>query len=477
MAYKLDCPHVDDNVFSYIVEKINDVNPCAKCQDVSDNWICCKCGEIYCSRNKSAHMLEHNKDRGHLVATSFSDSSCWCYACERIIKHSSLNRLLDALQKRKRSSLKEAANNNENGGMTSLFSKLSLKAPDLPTILSSLTLEGIADYIKSGRCNKIVVMTGAGVSVASGIPDFRTPGTGLYDNLQRFNLPYPTAVFEIEYFQKNPDPFFVLAKGMFPGTFAPTHVHYFIRLLHEKGLLLRNYTQNIDTLERMAGVPPEALVEAHGTYATAHCMDCKKEYTREFVKDAIFANRIPRCESCKGVVKPDVVLFGEPLPHRFVDMMSKDFPMCDLLIVIGTSLKVQPFAALVKMVSTTTPRLLINMKVVGTSYYPGTTLPSFSTGFLFNHVNNIRDVKHLGDCQAGVKALAALLGWEKELEALVEEGKKQFGPPSISPSSASSSSTAPSSSPTSSPSSSATSSPTTPRSTSTSTSTSTSPSS
>jgi len=79
----------------------------------------------------------------------------------------------------------------------------------------------------------------------------RTPGTGLYDNLQRYNIPYPTAVFNIDFFHKNPRPFFELAKELYPsGKYRPNKAHYFVRLLHEKGLLLRMYTQNIDGLER-----------------------------------------------------------------------------------------------------------------------------------------------------------------------------------------------------------------------------------
>ena len=77
------------------------------------------------------------------------------------------------------------------------------------------------------------------VSVASGIPDFRTPGTGLYDNLHKYDLPYPEAIFELTFLVRNPKPFFVLAKELFPGTFKPTPCHYFVSFLEKKGLLLR----------------------------------------------------------------------------------------------------------------------------------------------------------------------------------------------------------------------------------------------
>lgn len=119
---------------------------------------------------------------------------------------------------------------------------------------------------------------------AAGIPDFRSPGSGLYHNLEKYNLPDPQAIFEIDFFRRNPQPFFTLAKELYPGTFKPTPCHYFIKLLQMKGLLLRHYTQNIDTLERVAGLPGDSIVEAHGTFHTSHCLDCHKEYDKGWMK-------------------------------------------------------------------------------------------------------------------------------------------------------------------------------------------------
>lgn len=136
----------------------------------------------------------------------------------------------------------------------------------------------------------------------------RSPGSGLYDNLQQYDLPYAEAIFEIGFFHRNPNPFFALAKELYPGNYQPNLTHYFVRLLHQKGQLLRMYTQNIDGLERrryfqsslqsrwvllcfnvcsllfvdqVAGVPPEMLVEAHGTFATATCTSCLRKYNGE----------------------------------------------------------------------------------------------------------------------------------------------------------------------------------------------------
>lgn len=143
------------------------------------------------------------------------------------------------------------------------------------------SLQELAKQIRGGTIKRVVVLVGAGVSVAAGIPDFRSPKTGLYANLSKYNLPtpevrkgalswslaiyynttntcsrhpkIPQSVFDIDYFRSNPKPFHILAKELFPGNFKPTLAHHFMRLLDEKKLLTRVYTQNIDHLESIAG--------------------------------------------------------------------------------------------------------------------------------------------------------------------------------------------------------------------------------
>ncbi|KAK8729714.1 hypothetical protein OTU49_008283 [Cherax quadricarinatus] len=112
------------------------------------------------------------------------------------------------------------------------------------------TVTDVAKFIKE-RATNVLVMVGAGISTPSGIPDFRTPGTGLYDNLQKYNLPYPEAIFDIHFFMMDPRPFFALAQDLYPGVnYKPNVVHHFLRLLYEEEKLQMVYTQNIDGLER-----------------------------------------------------------------------------------------------------------------------------------------------------------------------------------------------------------------------------------
>lgn len=325
--------------------------------------------------------------------------------------------------------------------MVSDISSVKLTAEKAP-LLASPDLDGLVAFIKSGACKNIVVMSGAGVSTAAGIPDFRSPGTGLYSNLQKYNLPAPESIFEINYFRVNPKPFYVLAKELYPGQFDGTDCHYFVRLLHEKGLLLRCFTQNIDTLEVSAGIPEDKVVFAHGSFATASCILCSAPHTRDWVKEEIFADRIPRCSKCVdpalekpatrfqaaaaagpnavktpgGLVKPNIVFFGENLPDRFFDLAKSDLPQADLLIVMGTSLTVFPFAGLIGKVGVHTPRVLINRDPVGAA--TPMMLMRGHLGFDFGGNKNTRDVPLLGDCQDTVRALIQKLGWEEDFNAL-----------------------------------------------------------
>ncbi|EIW59108.1 NAD-dependent deacetylase sirtuin-2, partial [Trametes versicolor FP-101664 SS1] len=266
-----------------------------------------------------------------------------------------------------------------------------------PEVLKARDLPSIAKYMKSTECRKVFVMLGAGVSTAAGIPDFRSPGTGLYSNLQRLNLPYPEAVFEINYFRQNPVPFYTLARELYPGQFRPTLTHTFVKLLADHRLLDTCFTQNIDTLERQAGVPGDRIVEAHGSFASQHCVDCKASFDGAAMKRGVETGDIVKCSDCGGFVKPDIVFFGESLPPVFHQKVPR-LRSADLLIVIGTSLTVHPFASLTSLVPEGCPRVLINMDPAG------------------DFGGRADDVTLLGRCDEIVRDLCRELGWEEELD-------------------------------------------------------------
>ncbi|XP_019934238.1 NAD-dependent protein deacetylase sirtuin-3 [Paralichthys olivaceus] len=273
-------------------------------------------------------------------------------------------------------------------------------------------LASVARLVKLGRCKNVVVVAGAGISTASGIPDFRTPGTGLYANLEKFNIPYPEAIFNIDYFSDDPQPFFSLARALYPGSHRPNYIHYFIRMLHHKGLLLRLYTQNIDGLEKLCGIPDDILVEAHGSFATASCHLCYTPYPAVEAKHAIMNGNVPICTFCAATVKPDVVFFGEDLPQKYF-LHTKDFPKADLLIIMGTSLQIEPFASLVNTVRSTVPRLLLNRHAVG----PFQKVP-LRRG----------DHMELGDLEDTVRRFAEMLGWNDEITELMRSQETSIIP-------------------------------------------------
>ncbi|ELR17703.1 NADdependent deacetylase sirtuin 2, putative [Acanthamoeba castellanii str. Neff] len=134
----------------------------------------------------------------------------------------------------------------------------------------------------------------------------------------------------------------------------------------------------------------------------------------------VFSDQIPKCRSCQGLVKPDIVFFGESLPARFFGCVAVDFQECDLLIVMGTSLQVQPFAALVQKVPQSCPRLLINRESVGEAVVdPVMVFLGMGGGFKFGAPGNVRDVRWLGDVQQGAHELVKLLGWEEDFQKLL----------------------------------------------------------
>lgn len=135
----------------------------------------------------------------------------------------------------------------------------------------------------------------------------------------------------------------------------------------------------------------------------------------------MFSDTIPTCSACAtGVVKPDIVFFGESLPKRYFELAHTDLPQADLLLVFGTSLKVQPFASLVRHVADSCPRVLVNRERVGEAYGDDDFQFQASGGFVFDGPGAYRDVFCEGDVQESVLRLADLCGWRDELDALIK---------------------------------------------------------
>ncbi|KAK6082895.1 Sir2 family protein [Seiridium cupressi] len=291
------------------------------------------------------------------------------------------------------------------------------------------------------KSQNIIVLTGAGISTSLGIPDFRSAQTGLYEQLANLGLPIndPQEVFDIEVFRHDPTIFYTVAKDILPATKQFTPTHAFIEMLQKKGKLLTNYSQNIDNIEANAGIRPEKLMQCHGSFAKATCQKCGHKVPGESIYADIRASRIPRCGKCisllrangtskrkrgkkrsssgrrsrytsddtdedvdfdipeAGIMKPDITFFRENLPDEFHDRLRHDVDLVDLVIVIGTSLKVSPVSEVVPSLPPHIPAIYISRAPVG-------------------HINF--DIDLLGDCDIVVAELARRAGWDLQHEMI-----------------------------------------------------------
>jgi NAD-dependent deacetylase len=199
--------------------------------------------------------------------------------------------------------------------------------------------EKAADLIMESR--RPVVFTGAGISTESGIPDFRSPG-GIWDRFDPDD-------FTIDKFLSNPDSrrkqWYILKEGMLTDKAMPNPAHHAIAELYRLDKLDCVITQNIDNLHQKAGVPADRVFELHGNMQWAICLECGRRYPLDEIKPRLEAGEeIPACEGCGGMLKPDIVMFGEQLPVKVLEEAASRAMASDLCIVIGSTLVVYPAA-------------------------------------------------------------------------------------------------------------------------------------
>lgn len=277
--------------------------------------------------------------------------------------------------------------------------------------LSNGRVGEVLEGLRQKRYTRVVALVGAGISVAAGVPDFRSPG-GLYDQMRSQGFEHPMQVFTAEFLRQNPWQFYKMFSQIRTEHLSPTRVHSFIRSLDDQGCLLRCYTQNIDGLERKVGLPAERIVEAHGTMCEARCSECGTASTPEALWAEWEREQLPRCASpgCTGLVRPGVVFFGESLNEKFRTMSADDLSNADLVIIMGTSLSVEPFASLVQKTPRAVPRLLINRHV---PYVMQRRPWELLTPSAFSNWRPLRkDASILGECDDIILQVARVLGWE-----------------------------------------------------------------
>jgi NAD-dependent deacetylase len=196
----------------------------------------------------------------------------------------------------------------------------------------------LAELIRESGCT--VALTGAGISVPSGIPDFRTPGEGIWEKVD------PMEVAHIDAFRRDPARFwgFYRQRLRMLGDKEPNGAHRALAELERRGLLEAVITQNIDTLHTRAG--SERVIEVHGSIRTSSCQTCGAQFPLEQVESLFGDDGAALCAECGGAVKPDVVLFGELLPDRAMAEAESLAALADLMLCVGSSLEVYPVAGL-----------------------------------------------------------------------------------------------------------------------------------
>jgi NAD-dependent SIR2 family protein deacetylase len=254
------------------------------------------------------------------------------------------------------------------------------------------------------RSERILVVNGSGVS--PGIPGFEAFFEALGEQ-ERCGLPEAEALFDPGRFVHQPAPLLSYARTLMPGTHQPSLSHRFVRELEKRGKLLRVYSQNLDGLERAAGI--ERVVQCHGTLATASCVACRHRVALDasiLDAGADETDGPPRCRECThtlNVLKPDVGFLGElPASVETEAALRQDLPICDLLVVLGSSLAVDPLRYVPACLARSVPQLLV-----------GPMAPAFAHAW---------DLQLRGECDAALGYVAKELGWSQVLGGKVVVG-------------------------------------------------------
>jgi NAD-dependent deacetylase len=232
------------------------------------------------------------------------------------------------------------------------------------------------------RAGRIALLSGAGMSTAAGIPDFRGPD-GIYAKL---NIENPEMIFEINTFRRDPSIFYKHGRAFLEKIrqVEPTFSHRFFAALEKKGKMTGIVTQNIDALHQRAG--SKKVLEIHGGIWDTFCTGCNKRFDYETAQAKMRAEEIPTCDECGGVLKPDVVFFGEPV--KYLAECQATAAAADLFFVVGSSLVVTPAALLPLM--TPAPIVVVHKGEISHTYLPPERIALFADEYIdtfFKEVN------------------------------------------------------------------------------------------
>jgi NAD-dependent deacetylase len=209
---------------------------------------------------------------------------------------------------------------------------------DLPE-MAAPEICSAAELIRESK--RVVVLTGAGISTPSGIPDFRSPGSGIWERYDPFE------VASLSAFRYNPSRFYEWMRSFADGIFRarPNPAHIALARLEQNGYIQTLITQNVDLLHQRAG--SKNVLEVHGSLSTLTCTGCFTTFdSKDYIPPYLENGQLPYCPRCHSILKPDMVLMGEQLPVKTWLKAQQACKNCDLMMVAGSSLEVLPVAGL-----------------------------------------------------------------------------------------------------------------------------------
>lgn len=225
------------------------------------------------------------------------------------------------------------------------------------------TAAALAAAIDAGVFRHVGVVLGAGASTAAGIPDFRSPGSGVYANAGRYGVAKPEDLFDAAFFGRNPVPFndYLRAFAKSHRAPVPTVLHFALATLQRRGVLRTVVTQNVDALEAAAGLDEAAITCIHGSMdAAPTCAGCGRVTPSDVYFTRLRGGRpgdVVRCNKCAAPLRPGIVFYGEA---AHVGDAPTQLRLCDLLLIMGTSLGAEPVRTLCCQASAGCPRVLVN---------------------------------------------------------------------------------------------------------------------
>ena len=326
-------------------------------------YLCLSCGEKM--KLKEDFLTHHKKNPTHNILINLVNLNIVCYECNKINENGEVTFKINII------------NSNEDIEKIKLhiqyltenrygkpFNKYYTKEE-----IYSIKYKKLIENLKQKKFKKIIFMVGAGISTSAGVPDFRSE-TGLFKQLQdKYHLSSPEEFFDKNTFLRNPNYFYEFCKIFDLSEIKPTLTHKFLNYFIQKNNAKYLFTQNIDGLEIKAKIPENKIIFAHGNFLKGHCPKCNKNIDINIINNGIQKNEIVYCDSCKNVpCKPNVVFYGEMLPKRFYEKME-DIIDCDLVIIMGTSLKVYPFAGIPENMDNKAWKVVMNYDKVGSYNY------------------------------------------------------------------------------------------------------------